>query len=172
MGISMGAGIAVQLLHRGNLDIRRTLLVRPAWHWKPSPPNLDVFDDVATLLTSTHAEEAKQQLRNRTRYRAIARVSEPAATALLAQFDDPRAQERAQRLAAIPRSSPRMPRQSQRNSVHVIGCPLDPIHPMPLAADLAADLVGQFHQAAARYDQPAQHRFDLNAVFHDVISQT
>ncbi len=172
MGISMGAGVALQLLHRSNLDIRTTLLVRPAWQLTPNPPNLAVFGDVAALLTTTTPDEGKQLLQRRTAYQAIRAVSELAALSTLAQFDDLRATQRAHRLVAIPGSCPLVPSAPSRNVIHVVGCAQDPMHPMPLAAGLADALGAQLHAVAPRYDRPLEHRAEVNAIFRDVVKQT
>ena len=173
VGISMGAAIALQLLHRGNLDVRTALLVRPAWRWTPNPPNLAVFQDVATLLTTTEPEEARLRLQDGQRYVAIKQVSQPAAVSLRAQFDDPGAAQRVTRLTAIPKSAPRAPRQLIPGAaLHVVGCPRDPIHPIPLAASLAGDLGAELHVVAPRYDQPREHHAEVSEIFSEMIGQT
>lgn len=173
LGISMGAAVALQLLHRAELTVRSALLLRPAWGWAPSPDNLVVFEDIAELLRRLPPADGKAALKQRPHYAAIAEVSDGAAAALLAQFDDAYAVRRAHRLSAIPRSHPGEPANTVgATPVTIVGCPADPVHPLQLAEDLAKDLNARFVLVPARYDDPAAHRVGANAAFQALISDT
>lgn len=163
LGISLGAAVAVHLLDR--VDVRTVTLVRPAWHWSPNPPNLDLYQEIGQILGTRTGDDGKRVLRATPGYRAMAEVSPKAARSMLGQFDDDRAAERRLRLTAIPRTNPLPPSPIIKKRMAVIGCALDPAHPLPLAKTLAAELGAGFHEVPPRYDASAEHRAALNAVF-------
>jgi pimeloyl-ACP methyl ester carboxylesterase len=105
-GISMGAGVALELIARGRLDVRGVVLIRPAWQWHRDPPNLRAYPRIAALLRSHGPGEGKARFRTSEEYGSVAAVSVRAAEALCAQFDAPRAVERAHRLERLPASAP------------------------------------------------------------------
>jgi pimeloyl-ACP methyl ester carboxylesterase len=157
VGISMGAAVALELASRDALPIWGLVLVRPAWRWDPDPDNLQVFPRIAELLVLHGPHAGRERFLDSPEYARVAAVSGPAAQALLDQFSAPHAVARAARLSSIPRSAPRRP-MDLPGAVVVIGTPLDPVHPLPLAEDLAADLGVPLTLAPPRYDAPEVHR--------------
>ena len=159
VGISMGAGVAVQLLAEG-LDTAGVVLVRPAWGWLPSPDNLAIFPRIASLLGDCPASEARRRLRATQDYADLAAVSSAAAEALLAQFDDDRAVERRERLRRLPADAPARP--GRGHDPLVVTTPRDPVHPLALADELAADLDGRLQVVAPRYESPSRHASEVS----------
>ncbi|MEP6651090.1 MAG: alpha/beta hydrolase [Lapillicoccus sp.] len=173
IGISMGAAVAIQLIHRSKLPIAGALLIRPAWEWSPNPPNLAVFGDIARLLNSLGARDGRQAIHETDRYRQIETHSPAAAAALLTQFDDPKAEDRAARLTALPGSAPQRPsRPLKAPPVVVLGCDLDPVHPQPLARTVATDLAATFRLVPPRYEKPEAHRVTVNAAVRALVNHT
>jgi len=161
-GISMGAAVVVELLARRAVAIEGFVLIRPAWLWEPDPPNLAPFPQIAKLLRSGGPEEGKEAFRWSRQYAEVAEVSPAAASALLGQFDAPRAKERAHRLTAFPASAPSRPARAAEaagavRAGLVIAAPDDPVHPVETAERVARTLDVPLEIVAPRYDEPAQH---------------
>lgn len=163
VGISMGAGVAIELLTRPSLHVAAAVLIRPAWAWSPAPPNLDVFDEIAVLLRTYGPAEGRTRWRASPSFAAICEVSPGAAEALTAQFDAPRAVERADRLSALPWSAPSRPASPVEASLTVLAGPLDPVHPLGVAEQVAADLGARLNVVSARYETPVLHQRQVAA---------
>ena len=155
MGISMGAGIALQLQDEPE-RFAGALLVRPAWAWTRDPANLDVFPAIASLLDRYPVADARQRFLSTDEYASIAAVSPTAAASLLLQFDEPLAVARRARLTALPADAPTRPLAPVRGLV--LGTHLDPVHPAAIAEQVAADIGAAFELAPPRYDEPEGHR--------------
>ncbi|KAK1184369.1 alpha/beta hydrolase [Streptomyces sp. NBS 14/10] len=156
VGISMGAGVAAQLLARGNIPVRGLVLIRPVWRWEPHPASMSAYPRITELLRTHGAAKGRVLFQDSEDYAGIARVSAAAADALLGQFDAPRAVERAQRLTAVPASAPTRPPSSGTPKL-VIGAHQDPVHPMIVAEQVAGDLGAPLKIVSPRYDAPEQH---------------
>ncbi len=172
VGISLGAAVSIEVLARQQLPIHAALLIRPAWGWQGSPANLAAYPRIARLLLDHEPEEARERFRDCAVFGAIAQTSPAAAEALLGQFDAPRARERAQRLTALPAGAPSRPRPRPTQPVLVLGGDLDPVHPLDLAQQVAADLGGQFAVVPPRYDAPGPHRDAVRAAISRFAQET
>jgi pimeloyl-ACP methyl ester carboxylesterase len=171
-GISMGAAVVAELMARQRIHIAGAVLIRPAWRWQPSPPNLAGFPVIAALLRACSPEDGKRRLAGTPEYRAIADVSGAAAAALLAQFDDVGAAHRADRLIAIPASAPQRPHINAGDfPLLVLGADLDPVHPLSLAAGVAADLGARFEGVPPRYEAPARHQRAASRLVASLIDE-
>ncbi|WP_225642540.1 alpha/beta fold hydrolase [Streptomyces werraensis] len=160
VGISMGAGVAVQLLARRNLPMRGLVLIRPAWRWQPLPPNLFVFPKIAGLLHAYGPEKGQVLFRRSKSYAQIAAVSVAAADSLHQQFTAFRAIERAQRLTAIPASAPARPVSSDTATL-VIGNEKDPLHPWCVAERVAEDFGAPLALVPPRYEASEEHAIQV-----------
>ena len=172
LGVSLGAGVAVELMARQRISVHGVVLIRPAWGWLGSPANLAAYPRIARLLIDHGADEGRELFQECEPFIEIAQTSEAAAEALLGQFDAPQAQERSQRLTALPAGAPSRPRMRPRRPVLVLGGVLDPVHPMSLAEQVAKDLGGRFVQVPARYDAPADHRAAVRAAVGRFTQET
>lgn len=155
MGVSMGAGVALQLQDEPE-RFAGVLLVRPAWAWTGHPSNLDAFPVMANLLGRYPVADARQHFLSSDMYAGISAVSPAAAVALLAQFDEVGVAERRARLNAMPADAPRRPLGPVRG--FVLGTPLDPVHPLELAEQVAWDIGATFELAPPRYEESEPHR--------------
>jgi pimeloyl-ACP methyl ester carboxylesterase len=165
VGISMGAAVALDLV-ASNFDARGLVLVRPAWGWTPSPPNLAIYAEIADAL---EAGQSAADFATGAGYVAIASVSAAAAEALLGQFDQPHAVRRSLRLRALPASAPRRP--TAVPATLVLGCADDPVHPLSLAREVAADLGADFGEVPPRYDRPREHKDAVSAAIARFVSE-
>ena len=155
MGVSMGAGVALQLQDEPE-RFAGVLLVRPAWAWTGHPSNLDAFPVMASLLGRYPVAEARQRFLSSDTYAGISAISPAAAVALLAQFDERHGVERRARLTAMPADAPRRPIDPVLG--FVLATPLDPVHPLELAEQVALDIGATFELAPPRYNEPEAHR--------------
>lgn len=135
-GVSMGAAVALRfaLIYRSR--VRALALVRPAWIHEPMTDNLTPNVEVARLLRSLPAEEARAAFQASPTYARIAAVSGHAAASLSSQFLRPGAAERAVRLDRMPRSTPYTDPAELgliAQPTLVLGCERDPLHPIDFA---------------------------------------
>ena len=161
VGVSMGAAVALELAARAVVPLRGLVLVRPAWLWSPHPANLAALPLIAELLRTRGPAAGRETFRAGPVYARIAEVSPGAARALLAQFEAPHAVARAVRLESLPAAAPHRP-ESIDAPVLVLASDRDPVHPLPLAEALAADLGAELVIVAPRYDEPESHVRDVH----------
>ena len=100
-GISLGSAVAVNTSLRYPERVRGLVLSRPAWIDRPLPENVRLYSLVAGLLKSAGAREGLEQFRRTAEYQAMERESPDCAKSLVGQFEQPRAEECAARLARL-----------------------------------------------------------------------
>lgn len=131
-GISMGAGIALNLALRFPRRIRGLVLSRPAALDQPLPSNAAVFPQIAQLIEQHGAQQGRQLFECSTLYRELVITAPDVARSLRGQFEHPRAEETAGKLARIPNTTP-IPSLSALASITVPVLVLanrqDPVHP-------------------------------------------
>jgi len=160
VGISMGAAVALQLLERGDHDIRGALLIRPAFGRTPWPEHLRIFREVAALLRS-QGPDGVETVVSTPEYRRISEVSEAGATSVREQFTKPEAERRVVRLENVPANvsiigdTPWTP----PTPVTVVGAAGDPVHPLEIARLWHAHLHGSaLIELPSRDEHPAQYQ--------------
>lgn len=140
-GISMGAGVALNLALRYPQRLLALLLVRPAWLNTPFPSNLDGMVAVGHYLQQFGVDEGRQRFLDSDLYRRLAQEAPYAADTLLAQFDEPRARDAWQRLLNLPADAPNRDPDAWRTinmPALVLGNRNDLAHPFSYAETLAA----------------------------------
>lgn len=174
MGVSMGAAVALRLALRGRVQVAGLLLVRPAWLHEPNPPGLSPFPVIAHLLRTRGPAEGPREFASTSAYQDVAQVSVAAAQALLAQFTQTRAVDRAGRLERLPASAPYSCGDLRRLDlpVSVAFSPGDPVHPRPLAEALHQELAGStLVEAPPRYESPDAHHAAVAGHLHALLSE-
>ena len=140
-GISMGAGVALQLALRHPERVSGLILSRPAWLNQPAPPNLAVYALVVNLIREHGTEQGLACFVQSEAYQAIVRESSDAAQSLVGQFQNPRAVEALARLERIPQDSPIHGDLDELRNIAVptlvLGTRQDPVHPYAYALQLA-----------------------------------
>lgn len=140
-GVSMGAGVALNLALRYPQRLCALLLVRPAWLAQPAPPNLECMAEVGRLIAEHGGVGGKAQFMESALYRRL-RVEAPyTAETLLAQFDEPRAADAWPRLVRLPADAPNRDAAAWGGidlPVLVVGNQADLVHPYAFAETLAA----------------------------------
>ena len=140
-GISMGAGVALNLALRYGDRVRGLLLVRPAWLAQPSPPNLDGMVCVGRHIEQYGVQEGRARFVASDLYRRLREEAPYTAETLLAQFDEPRAADAWPRLLRLPADAPnRDPAAWAQIAAPalVLANHADPVHPYAYAETLAA----------------------------------
>jgi pimeloyl-ACP methyl ester carboxylesterase len=143
-GISMGAGIALNLTLRYPDRVRGLLLSRPAW-LDGLMEARQLYFEVAALIRSKGIAEGQRAFLASSSYARLRLESADAANSLLRQFEAPKAKERVSRLEEIPRDTPH-PDRKQWAAIKVptliLATDTDPVHPLRLARDLANAIPG------------------------------
>jgi pimeloyl-ACP methyl ester carboxylesterase len=140
-GISMGAGVALNLALRYPQRVAGLLLVRPAWLAQPAPPNLAGIVTVGELIRDLGVPGGRAHFLASPLYARLAQEAPYTAENLLAQFDEPRAADAWPRLLQLPADAPnRDPAAWRAVTVPtlVLSNRADPIHPSDYAETLAA----------------------------------
>lgn len=131
-GISMGAGVALNLALRYPQRVRALVLSRPAALDRPLPPNAVVFPQIAQLIQECGTQEGLRLFKQSALYIELVSTAPDAARSLCGQFEGARAEETAVKLARIPNTVP-VPDAAMLASITapalVLANRQDPIHP-------------------------------------------
>ena len=156
LGISMGAALALRLVRRGDLDIERAVFVRPAFTDQPLPANLAAFPVMGALLQQHGARRAEKLFRATDYYRELEAASTLGAAGAIEQFTKPGVVERAIRLIEIPKNAAFTGADELALvdvPVTVIAAERDPVHPVAVAEQWAAGILGsRLERVPARDD--------------------
>jgi pimeloyl-ACP methyl ester carboxylesterase len=164
-GISLGAAVSVNLALRHPERVLGLVLSRPAWIDHPLPENVWLFTTIAELLRTVGAKEGLERFHRTDEYAAMERDSPDCAKSLIGQFEQPRAEECAARLARLVVDTP-CPDRALYKTIKVptlvLGNQQDPIHPLELAQSLAALIPGcEFCEITPKSVNVDQHAADV-----------
>jgi pimeloyl-ACP methyl ester carboxylesterase len=167
IGVSMGAGVAVNLALRYPERVNALLLIRPAWTDEPSPLHLSALSYIGDLLQRMGSVAGARVFADSPDYKRVLGASAAAADSLLEQFRDPLAAQRAVRLVQMPLSNP-FKRLADLGALDVpatvVPAPADPLHPVEIAEAWAACIPGSgWSQTASRDSDPGAYHRDLTA---------
>lgn len=140
-GISMGAGVALNLALRYPQRVRGLLLVRPAWLAQPCPPNLDCMVEVGQWIRDYGTDRGRAGFLASALYLRLQQEAPYTASSLLAQFDEPRAADAWPRLLHLPADAPNRDPAAWRTvtvPTLVLANYADLTHPYAYAETLAA----------------------------------
>jgi pimeloyl-ACP methyl ester carboxylesterase len=144
-GISMGAGVALNLASRFPERVLALVLSRPAWLDQPLPPNARIFPFIADLIRTRGARGGLTAFRESAEYKRMLISWPDTATSLLGQFEQPRAEETVEKLVRIPNDVPSHDSKGwARISVPtlILANRQDPIHPFEYGEALARVIPG------------------------------
>ena len=105
-GISMGAGVALNVAMRYPERLTGLVLSQPAWLDGPMPPRAVVLFDMLARLIRAHGARALSHLERDVSFLTLAAPYPETAAALRRQISEPRAVDAVARLERLPREAP------------------------------------------------------------------
>jgi pimeloyl-ACP methyl ester carboxylesterase len=174
-GISMGAGVALNLALRHTARVKALVLSRPAWLDRALPSNLLIYPAIALLIRTYGVAEGRRRLAASAAYELMFQESPDAAASLLGQFDQALAADRVARLERMPVDRPCADLArcgTLAIPVLVLGNHHDPIHPFEMALQLVHHLPqAQLKEVTAKSVSKARHQADVQAAFENFLNQ-
>ena len=167
-GISMGAGVALNLASRYPQRVAGVVLSRPAWLDSPMPGNLKVYPLIARLLRGHGAELGRELFEGTQEYAELERAAPGVGRSLASsQFGRPRAREYAPVLESLAGDAPGGDRarwREVRTPALVLASWQDPIHPHSYAEILARELPSaQLAELTPKGEDESRHAADSRA---------
>jgi pimeloyl-ACP methyl ester carboxylesterase len=164
-GISMGAGVALNLTLRFPERVEALVLSRPAWLDAPNPWNVKMFSLIAELIRQHGAKRGQALFKDTDAYRDVLQQWPDVAHSLALQFESPRIEETAFKLESIITDTPspnRQAWQSIRVPALVLANRQDPIHPFEYGEILARSIPGaQFKEITSKSISVERHGADV-----------
>ncbi|MBI2941568.1 MAG: alpha/beta hydrolase [Chloroflexi bacterium] len=171
-GISMGAAVALNFALRFPDRALGLVLSRPAWLDCPTPSNVELYAHIAQLIRHHGARAGLEVFRRSEQYIEVARLSPDAASSLVGQFEQPRAEETVVRLERIPADAPnhdptgptgmRLELASIRVPTLVLANRQDPIHPFEFGEILAAAIPrAEFRELTPKSTSKERHAAEV-----------
>lgn len=160
-GISMGAGVSLNLALRYPARVRGLVLSRPAWLDQPMPDNLRLFPQVAGYIRQYGAQVGLERFRQSPEFITLQQDAPDVANSALTQFENPRAEDAVARLERIPQDAPNRNRaewSTIKVPVLVLANRVDPVHPFEYGEVIAAVIPGAtLHEISSKSVDKAQH---------------
>ncbi|CTQ53447.1 Lipase 3 precursor [Roseibium album] len=161
-GISMGAGIALNLALCEPALVRALVLVRPAWLDRPGRPHLSILEQIGDWLTSYGAEKTGLLLNSHDLFRSISAENPNCAASIKGAISRPQAVEAAAVLNDLVADQPFKRIEYLRRLTMpalVVGSNADPLHPSLIAREIQGALAqAEYFHAPPRYLVPSDHR--------------
>lgn len=172
-GLSLGAGVGLNLALRFPERVQGLVLIRPAWLDRPNPWNVRMFDLMARLMRKHGPERGRALFLQSDEYRQTLQQFPDTARSLALQFTGPYAQWAAARLEAFARAVP-WPDRSGLTRIRVptlvLANRLDPVHPFELGEELARCIPGaELREIASKSVSALQHGRDVQRHLEDFL---
>jgi pimeloyl-ACP methyl ester carboxylesterase len=166
-GLSMGAGVALNVALRYPDRLLGLILVRPAWIDRALPENARVYPHIAQQILRHGPVEGLALFRQTPEFLEIVREAPHVAATLERQFVEPRAVECIARLERFPHDRPCREREDLatiRAPTLVLGNNRDPVHRWDIAVALAKEIpTARLEELTAPSDNLARFGADLQA---------
>jgi pimeloyl-ACP methyl ester carboxylesterase len=166
-GISLGAAVALRFTLRFPARVLALVLSRPAWLAGPNERNARLYARIARLLREHGREEGRRLFAASPEYREVLALSSDAASSLLGQFENPRAEDALARLERLPLDAPLYDLRDLETveaPTLVLATRRDPIHPNEYGEEIARRIPGaRFVEVTPKSISREAHAADLEA---------
>ena len=167
-GISMGAGVALNVASRYPQRVVGLVLSRPAWLDSPRPENVKAYPVIAQLLREHGAKLGRELFEGTEEFAELERAAPGAGRSVVSsQFGRPRAREYAPVLESLAGDAPVRDRaqwREMRAPVLVLASWQDPTHPHSYAEILARELPSaQLAELTPKVEDEGRHAQDARA---------
>jgi pimeloyl-ACP methyl ester carboxylesterase len=167
-GISMGAGVALNLASRYPQRVAGLVLSRPAWLDSPRPENLEAYPVIARLLREHGSKLGRELFEGTEEYAELERAAPGAGRSLASsQFGRPRAREFAAVLESLAGDAPSGDRaqwREMRAPALVLASWQDPTHPHSYSEILARELPSaRLAELTPKAEDEGRHAADARA---------
>lgn len=161
-GISMGAGIAINMALRYPEKVEGLFLVRPAWIDQETPEHLKILVQAANLLGQTNGIEL---FKNESSFEEINNKLPNAGQSLLSLFSAEQQKELPKVLEAMVNDKPYSSTEALQKlnlPCIIIGNDDDPLHPYEIAEKTNQNIVGStIHKVTSRYIDGELHQKEI-----------
>ena len=161
-GISMGAGISLNMALRYPGKVQGLFLVRPAWLDQESPENLKILLEAAKLMDLSDGIE---KFKKEEAFQIINNELPKAAQSLLTIFDSEQQKELPTVLKAMVNDRPYDTMKELKKldlQCTVIGNDNDPLHPYAMAESTSQNIPGSsLHKVTSRYIDSTAHQKEI-----------
>jgi pimeloyl-ACP methyl ester carboxylesterase len=173
-GISMGAAIALRIAALHPARVAGLILVRPAWGFAPAT-HLAPMHEVAALLETLPPDEARRRFEASATAGRLAEEAPDNLNSLIGFFGRPDAPAFAATLRGIAGGPGPGVTREQAAAIAcptlVIGNRRDAIHPLPVAAELAAAIPGaQYLEVHPKADDPVRCAAEVRAAIRGFLA--
>jgi len=170
-GISMGAGIALNVALRFPERVQALVLVRPAWVDLSTPNNLTILLEAAKNIRVENGAMAFSQSQY---FRQIKTILPTAAESLLSLFDRSQREELPLVLEKMVEDRP-FSNISELQEIQVpcmiVGNEKDPLHPFEMASQLHQNIKqSELHKVVSRYVDETEHAVAVNQLVSTFIT--
>lgn len=175
-GISMGAGVALNLALRHPARVAGLVLSRPAWLDEPSPKNLKAYPVISRLLREHGATRGRELFEGTEEYAELEREEPGAGAALVrSQFGRAGAEEYAAVLKRLAGDAPNRDRREWRGiqvPVLVLANRRDPTHPFGYGELLSRELpLAELVEITPKATSEERHAADVQGAIRDFLAR-
>jgi len=160
-GISMGAGVALNVALRYPHRVTGLVLARPAW-LDGAMAAFYLYAQITHLLRCYGAKQGRVFFAASKAYQAVADISSDAANSLLGQFDEARGVETIARLQYLPPDQPFVSLEDLKTITApslILATKQDPIHPFAYGQILAQGIAGARFQSVISKSVSKEHHY-------------
>ncbi|WNC72174.1 alpha/beta hydrolase [Thalassotalea psychrophila] len=170
VGLSMGAGISIQVALKQPTRVESLILIRPAWLNRSATPNLLAIKSIGEDILQGGIEYAEDRLRTQKWFQKLELENPLCTKSIVGLFTRPQATTAAMVLINLVNDSPFQQSASLikiKQPTIVIGNDEDLFHPINIAEQLS-ELIPNAHyqQLPSRYQQSEEHHHQLIQLMH------
>ncbi len=170
-GISMGAGISMNIALRYPERVKGLILVRPAWLDQTSPENLQILLKAAELIPFSNGQKEFEQI---PAFQSIKELLPNVATSILGVFSNSQRPEipivLKQMVNDVPFSNLKKIKTIQKPCI-ILANEDDPLHPFEMAEVIHQEIQNsELHKVTSRYIDDPKHNQEVKAIIKSFIN--